>query len=303
MAARTPMTLITGPLGSGKTTLLRHILDTLNRKIAILMNEFGEIAIDSKIIQGKDIQIAELGGGCVCCSLQGEFEAAVREILQVVTPDVIVVETTGLAEPEALIFDIEESLNEVRLDGVITIIDADSLVRFPQIGHTSRLQIQDADLILLNKIDLIETGQAAAVEGKLQAINDTAPIVRTVRAEVDPELLFGIFRDRTASPAPHLHQPEFESFSFLAKAAYSRECLSAWAGELVSWGVYRAKGFVRADGEWWLFNYVAGRWEFEPFEADKAALVFIGKGVIAHKGKILAALAECEPCNTDFSKT
>jgi len=296
------MTLIAGPLGSGKTTLLRHILATLDRTIAILMNEFGEIAIDSKIIQGKNVQIAELGGGCVCCSLQGEFEAAVREILQVATPDVIVVETTGLAEPEALIFDIEESLPDVRLDGVITVIDADSLVRFPQIGHTSRLQIQDADLILLNKIDLIETGQAAAVEGKLQEINDAAAIVRTVRAEVDPQLLFGIFRDRTANPAPHLHQPEFESFSFASDGTYSRECLSDWAGELLDWGVYRAKGFVQANGEWWLFNYVAGRWEFEPFETDTAALVFIGKGVIEHKEQILESLAECELCNTDSSK-
>ena len=86
MGVRTPMTLITGPLGSGKTTLLRHILTSLNRKIAILMNEFGEISIDGKIIQGKEVQITELGGGCVCCSLQGEFEAAVKEILQVVTP-------------------------------------------------------------------------------------------------------------------------------------------------------------------------------------------------------------------------
>ncbi len=303
MAPRTPMTLITGPLGSGKTTLLRHILGTLNRKIAILMNEFGEIAIDSKIVQGKDIQIAELGGGCVCCSLQGEFEAAVREILQVVTPEVIVVETTGLAEPEALIFDIEESLTDVRLDGVVTVTDADSLVRFPQIGHTSRLQIQDADLILLNKIDLVETGQAATVQEKLEAINETAAIVRTVRAEVDPQLLFGIFRDRTASPAPHLHQPEFESFSFLPEAEYSRECLSAWAGDLLNWDVYRSKGFVRADERWWLFNYVAGRWEFEPFEADQAALVFIGKGVSAHKEEILRALAECVLCDTDSSKT
>jgi len=303
MASRTPMTLITGPLGSGKTTLLRHILASVDRKIAILMNEFGEIAIDSKIIQGKDVQIAELGGGCVCCSLQGEFEAAVREILQVVTPDVIVVETTGLAEPEALIFDIEESLTDVRLDGVITVIDADSLIRFPQIGHTSRMQIEDADLILLNKIDLIETSQAAAVEDKLEAINETAAIVRTVRAEIDPQLLFGIFRDRTATPAPHLHQPEFDSFSILPEAGYSRECLSAWAGQLQEWGVYRSKGFVQSEGEWLLFNYVAGRWEFEPFEADKAALVFIGKSVTVHREDILEALAECELCNTNSSKT
>ena len=80
MEPRTPLTLITGPLGSGKTTLLRHILEVVPQKLAILMNEFGEIAIDSQIIEGKNIRIADLGGGCVCCSLLGEFEAAVSEV-------------------------------------------------------------------------------------------------------------------------------------------------------------------------------------------------------------------------------
>ena len=82
MPPRTSVTLITGPLGSGKTTLLRHILATYPQKIAIVMNEFGEIAIDTKAIEGKDVRIAELGGGCVCCSLLGEFEAAVNEIIE-----------------------------------------------------------------------------------------------------------------------------------------------------------------------------------------------------------------------------
>src|SRR5919205_1072788 len=119
---RTPLTLITGPLGSGKTTLLRHILAALPRKIAILMNEFGELAIDSRIIQGENIQLTELGGGCVCCSLLGEFDAAVREIIDTAKPELIVVETTGLAEPDALMFDIEEALPQVRLDGVVTVV-------------------------------------------------------------------------------------------------------------------------------------------------------------------------------------
>ncbi|NEQ24759.1 MAG: GTP-binding protein, partial [Microcoleus sp. SIO2G3] len=91
MHIRTPLTVITGPLGSGKTTLLRHILETVPKKIAILMNEFGEISIDAKIIQGKNVQMADLGGGCVCCSLLGEFEAAVNEIIDTVDPDQMVV--------------------------------------------------------------------------------------------------------------------------------------------------------------------------------------------------------------------
>ena len=91
MTPRTPITLITGPLGSGKTTLLRHILATRPSKIAIVMNEFGEIAIDTKVIEGKSVRIAELGGGCVCCSLLGEFEAAVNEIIDKIAPERIIV--------------------------------------------------------------------------------------------------------------------------------------------------------------------------------------------------------------------
>src|SRR5688500_15443255 len=103
MTDRTPLTVITGPLGSGKTTLLRHMVTTVPRRLAILMNEFGEIAIDSKIVAGKNVHMAELGGGCVCCALLGEFEAAVHEILATVAPERLVVETTGVAEPDALV--------------------------------------------------------------------------------------------------------------------------------------------------------------------------------------------------------
>src|SRR5579885_3374143 len=125
MPPRTPITLITGPLGSGKTTLLRHILATKPAKIAIVMNEFGEIAIDTKVIEGKNVRIAELGGGCVCCSLLGEFEAAVNEILEKVGPEILIVETTGLAEPEALVFNSQEDLLRSTLGGVIPVRDAD----------------------------------------------------------------------------------------------------------------------------------------------------------------------------------
>ena len=213
---RTPITLITGPLGSGKTTLLRHILATQREKIAIVMNEFGEIAIDTKVIEGKNVRIAELGGGCVCCSLLGEFEAAVNEIIEKIAPERIVVETTGLAEPEALVFNIQEALPQCRLDGVVSVIDADMLIRFPELGHTTRLQIEGADILLLNKIDLIEPGQIEPLETKLREINPTAAIVRTERCRIDPELLFGIGRAREKS-----HQQNRDHRSRLQRTSIS----------------------------------------------------------------------------------
>ena len=292
MTPRIPITLITGPLGSGKTTLLRHILAVQPEKIAIVMNEFGEIAIDTKVIEGKNVRIAELGGGCVCCSLLGEFEAAVNEIIEKIAPQRIVVETTGLAEPEALVFNIQEALPHCRLDGVGSVVDADMLIRFPELGHTTRLQIEGADILLLNKIDLIELMQIEALETKLRKINPTAAIVRTERCRIDPELLFGIERERKIAPPGHRHQPEFESFAFTSDEIFSRDCFEEFASALPE-SVVRAKGFIHfADGGE-LFNFVAGRWELEAFEFDRTELVFIGKNIAAEKGKILRALDEC----------
>jgi len=307
---RTPITLITGPLGSGKTTLLRHILDMHPAKIAIVMNEFGEIAIDTKVVEGKNVRIAELGGGCVCCSLLGEFEAAVNEIIEKVAPEMIIVETTGLAEPEALVFNIQEALPQCRLDGVVSVIDADMLVRFPELGHTTRLQIEGADILLLNKIDLVAATEIEPLEKKLREINLTAAIARTERCRVDPDLLFGIGREKITRLGPgsssfakvtadrptpaiaHRHQPEFESFAFSSDKTFSRDCFERLADNLPA-AVIRAKGFVRFVDGAQLFNFVAGRWELEAFDANRTELVFIGKNIAAEKEAILRALNEC----------
>jgi G3E family GTPase len=293
MTPRTPITLVTGPLGSGKTTLLRHILATRPAKIAIVMNEFGEIAIDTKVIEGKNVRIAELGGGCVCCSLLGEFEAAVNEIIQRVAPDIIIVETTGLAEPEALVFNIQEALPQCRLDGVVSVIDADMLVRFPQLGHTTRLQIEGADILLLNKVDLIKSDQIEPLQARLRDINPTATIVRTERCRVDPELLFGIGREEKVARPEHEHQPHFESFIFTSDKNFSGDCFERFADSLPA-NVHRAKGFVRFQDCTQLFNFVAGRWDLEPFESAQTQLVFIGNEITAQKSSIIEALKKCE---------
>jgi G3E family GTPase len=295
MILRTPITLITGPLGSGKTTLLRHILATRPAKIAIVMNEFGENAIDAKLIEGKNVRISELGGGCVCCSLLGEFEAAVTEIIKKVAPEMIVVETTGLAEPEALVFNIQEALPQCRLDGVVSVIDADMLIRFPELGHTTRLQIEGADILLLNKIDLIGATEIEPLQRKLRNINPTAAIVLTERCRIDPELLFGTLqsRVRTIAPPQHEHQPEFESCAFGSDKTFSRDCFERFVDRLPA-NVIRAKGFIRFPDGAHLFNFVAGRWELEPFEAENTELVFIGARVAAQKSAIVDALKKCE---------
>jgi G3E family GTPase len=256
------------------------------------MNEFGEIAIDTKVIAGKNVKIAELGGGCVCCSLLGEFEAAVTEIIEKVAPEIVVVETTGLAEPEALTFNIQEALPQCRLDGVISVIDADMLVRFPELGHTTRLQIEGADILLLNKIDLVGPEEIEPLEAKLREINRTAAIVRTKRSQIDPDLLFGIGREKEIAQPRHKHQLEFESFAFSSERIFSRDRFERFANTLPA-NMIRAKGFVLFRNGAQFFSFVAGRWELEPFEADRTELVFIGKRLSAEKSEVLRALSKC----------
>lgn len=297
----TPITLITGPLGSGKTTLLRYIVETTDQRIAILMNEFGEIAIDSRVVEGRNIRVAELAGGCVCCSLIGEFEAAVVEMIETVAPELIVVETTGVAEPDALIINLQDSLPQVRLDGVITMADADGMLQFPQLGHITRMQIEAADLILLNKIDLVSTLDLGRVAARLREANDAATILPVERGRIDPELLFGLGRAeaigrhvRGPRRVVRVHQPEFESIAYETTKLLGRRAFEEFV-ETLDRGVHRGKGFVRfADGTY-LFNFVAGRWELEEFRDEgNTALVFIGEHLRSRENEIVTALKTCE---------
>ena len=151
------------------------------------------------------------------------------------------------------------------------------------------------------QFDLIEPGQIKPLETKLQEINSTAAIVRTDRCRIDPELLFGIGRERKiAAPVRnHQHQSEFESFAFTSSKIFSRDCFERFANGLPA-SVVRAKGFIHfADGAQ-LFNFVAGRSELEPFETDSTELVFIGKKIAGKRGD-LRALCECAVKNDEVT--
>src|SRR6266511_4458624 len=144
----------------------------------------------------------------------------------------------------AIVMNIQEALPQCRLDGVVSIIDADMLVRFPELGHTTRLQIEGADILLLNKIDLIEQPRKlSGLEAKLREITPTAAIIRTERCQIDPELLFGIGRQKKVARPEHKHQPEFASFTFNSEKTFSRDCFERFADNLPA-SVHRAKGFV-----------------------------------------------------------
>jgi len=293
MYSRTPISLVTGSLGSGKTTLLREIIESFPGRLAILVNEFGEIGIDGRFLRGRNIEMVELTGGCVCCSLTGEFEAAVREILDKIEPELIVVEATGVAEADALVFDIEDSLPEVRLDGVLCIVDGYASVRYPSMGYTARTQLEVADVVLVNKTDLMTPEEVRQVEKQVRRFNGRAVLVPTVRCRVDLRVLLGIRPPGLPRRAPVSHdQPAFRSFVYQTARFLDEEKFRQWASDLPL-SVYRAKGVVRFASGGMLFNYVAGRWDLEILAGDKTELVFIGVGTDADRESILRRLEGC----------
>lgn len=293
MSVRTPMQVVAGSLGSGKTTLLRHLLRQELGRVALIVNEFGELGIDGQVLAGEHFRLIELPGGCVCCSLAGEFAQAVEELIDTVGPETILVETTGVAEADALVIDIEERLPRVRLEAVVVVVDADACCRFPQLGYAERAQIEVADLLLINKTDLVDAAQRAQVKERLRQVNPHAALVETCFGQMDPRLLGAPRPARLPGAAgDHGHVREFESFSWTAGRELRRE---RFAEAVESWPpqVYRAKGFVRLDGELWLFNYVAGRWQLEPAPQGRPGLVWIGPGVEEHAPAIICRLEDC----------
>ncbi len=306
---KTPLILITGGLGSGKTTLLRRILGSAAFRIAVLMNEFGELAIDSRIIRGKNIDIVELLGGCVCCSMTGEFEAAVKEIIEAYAPDFIVVEATGVAESDALVFEIEDNLPEVRLDCVVCIVDAYLGVRHPYVGYAARSHIASADIILINKTDLTTSAEADTLEAQVRKFNERAAMLRTVNCGVDADLLFGqaaverprpVFSHADESPssagADDKSIPSAEklhSFVWTTGKTLRRSKFDELIGDLPL-ELIRAKGFARFEDGGRLFNYVIGRADFEEFSVEGTELVFIGRNLDRLRPELEERLRGCE---------
>ncbi len=279
-----PVVIITGYLGSGKTTLLRGILRDTTKKIAIIMNEFGDIGIDGKILKGKNADMIELSGGCVCCSLTGELEQAINEIVEKYKPAYIIVETTGVAEPDAMITNLG-NIPGVELNSVICVVDVYAMVKYPNTGHTGLMQIKSADTILVNKTDLVKEDEIKNTEKTLREINPEAEIIRTINSNVGMETLLKLHAEKAMASEEHAHEMEF--IAFVSKNKISKKAFEIFANSMPE-NIYRAKGFVILDNESYLFNYTAGKWNLEDFKADKTEIVFIGKDL----GKIKKEFGE-----------
>ena len=201
VAAKIPVTVLTGYLGAGKTTLLNRILtEDHGKRYAVIVNEFGEIGIDNDLVVGADEDVFEMNNGCVCCTVRGDLIRVVAGLMKRQRPgkpafDAIIVETTGLADPGpvAQTFFVDEDVKaKTRLDSVTALVDARHVMARLDDSREAREQVAFADRIILNKVDLVSEAELVAVEARLRRLNPLAPITRAERANVPLDQVLGL---------------------------------------------------------------------------------------------------------------
>ncbi len=265
MMRKIPATVLTGFLGVGKTTLLNRILsERQDEKIAVIVNEFGEIGIDGQLVVGTSESVVELNNGCICCTVRGDLIGAVERILQSERQiDRFIVETTGLADPAPVIqsFMLDEIIRaNLKLDAIVTVVDAEYLSN--QLEHEeAREQIAFADVILLNKLDRV-SGDPALIADTLRRLNPFARIHWTERCAIDlPEILdVGAFDLKNAlridprllEDSTHEHDSTITSVAIRTVGALDGTDLDRWLNQLVQargQDLLRLKGIVELIDE------------------------------------------------------
>jgi G3E family GTPase len=304
MMSQTPVTVLTGYLGAGKTTLLNRILSERHgKKYAVIVNEFGEIGIDNDLIVEADEEVFEMNNGCICCTVRGDLIRIIEGLMRRKDRfDAILVETTGLADPApvAQTFFVDDDVRRnTRLDAIVTVVDAKHLLGEIDRAHEAQEQLAFADVVILNKTDLVSGDELRAVEARIRKINPTAAIKRTTRCDVplDEILNRGAFDlARVLEIEPHFLEEEHEhehddhvtSFSLVTDEPMDPHRFMPWIEQTTQhFGIdmLRMKGIIafRNDDERFVVQAVHMLLEGthqRPWKKDEkrvSRLVFIGR--------------------------
>lgn len=311
-----PVYLVAGFLGSGKTTLMKQLLEHLNargEKPLVLMNEFGESNIDNELLEGSNAQMRELIDGCICCTSKTELTKTLYDIVTNDQPSSILMEATGLADPvEVLdICTLPNLLERLSLRTIVSVVDANRWGKVPQAEALMKRQARYADILLLNKTDVVDAATVDEVEKHLRALNERAALHRTVRAAIDPEHVLGAggtevvndgkdhsHCDHEHDHCEHTHDhhahhkhahahDHYLSFTVRPKGKADKAKFNDFLNEGVP-GLLRLKGFLPVEGvePQAILQWTAGHWELIPrpqvLKPKPDVLVFIGEGLDRH---------------------
>ena len=300
-----PVTVLTGYLGAGKTTLLNRILtEKHGKKYAVIVNEFGEIGIDNDLVVGADEEVFEMNNGCICCTVRGDLIRIMGGLMQRKDKfDGIIIETTGLADPapvaQTFFVDDEVRLNS-KLDAIVTVVDAKHLMLRLEDSHEAEEQIAFADVILLNKTDLVSAEELKTVEAKIRSINAYAKLHHTNKCDIALDAVMGrgaFDLERILEIEPeflgedhHHHNDDIQSFSFKSVEPLSEERFNKWMGSVVAVegvNILRSKGILAFKDEPRRFVFQGVHMlldgdlqrEWKADEARESRLVFIGRNL------------------------
>ena len=306
MTVPIPVTLIGGYLGAGKTTLVNALLRNAGgRRLAVLVNEFGALPIDADLIVARDDDLISISGGCICCNFGSDLVAALIDIGTRDQPiDHLLIETSGVALPGSIVQSIA-LLPGLAIDGVIVLADAETVeqrVDDRYMGDTVRGQLAGADIIVLNKVDLVSPERAAAISRWLAEIAPGARVVPAARAEIPAEIILG-GRPEPRLTAPRLQPPRhrtagYETLTLEPDSPVDAEKLGRILAD-PRLGLLRSKGFLRgSDGAFVTLHVVGRRAQVEPAPSwieGPGRLICIGFAAEMDRAAVLAAIETSSP--------